>query len=349
MSAQQWRRLGSRPVSLPAVGLGTAPLAGLYEPIAESAADGVLAAAWRRGTRYFDTSPWYGRGLSELRLGRFLRQFPRGDFILSTKIGRTFHRPVDAQHYRSEFWAGGLPFEHRFDYTYEGVMRSYEQSLMRLGLNTIDLLLIHDLDIAEIGSRDLVEHHLRDLERSGWRALEELRSHKEVAAIGAGVNIGGTITTMLQRFELDFFLVAMPYTLLSQEPLSDEFPLCGQRGVGIVIGSPFASGILATGNNAARPLYNYVPAQEPVIQKTQRIEAVCARYGVELKAAALQFPLLLPLVSSVIFGAIDAAQVEQNLQLAQQPIPLRLWRDLLEEGLIHPDSCPSAVAGEAQS
>jgi len=345
MSSYPWRPVGSRPVSLPTLGLGTAPLAGLHEPITESAAEGVLETAWNRGIRYFDTSPWYGRGLSELRLGRFLRQRPREEFVLSSKIGRTFHRPADARHYRSEFWAGGLPFEHRFDYTYDGIMHSYEQSLMRLGLNTIDLLLIHDLDTAEIGSEDLVQHHMHDLERSGWRALEELRAHKEIAAIGAGVNIRGTITAMLQRFELDFFLVAMPYTLLAQEPLNDEFPLCKERGAGIVIGSPFASGILATGSRVARPLYNYVPAQEPMILKTRRIEAVCARHQVELKAAALQFPLLLPLVSSVIFGATDSAQVEQNLRLAQEPIPRGLWRDLLEEGLIHPDSCPSISSG----
>jgi len=287
MIAGPLRPLGTRSVSLPAVGMGCAPLGGLRAPVSEEAADSALRAAWDAGVRYFDTSPWYGRGISELRLGRFLRQFPRQDFILSTKVGRTLHRPVDAANYRSEFWMGGLPFEHRFDYTYDGIMRSYEQSLMRLGLNTVDSLLIHDLDLSELGgSSDIVEHHMRDLERSGWRALESLRHYAEIGAVGAGVNICGTIPELLQRFELDFFMVAMPYTLLSQEPLEDEFRLCRERGVGIIVGSPFASGILATGSRSARPLYYYVPADEAMIAKTRRIESVCARREVPLKAAA---------------------------------------------------------------
>lgn len=325
---------------LPPISMGCAPLAGLHAPVADNVAAETLNAAWDAGIRFFDTSPWYGRGLSELRLGRFLREQPRNEFTLSTKVGRTFHRPCDAANYRSEFWAGGLPFEHRFDYTYDGIMRSYESSMMRLGLNTIDLLLIHDLDVAEIGSADLVAHHFRDLERSGWRALESLRQHGEIAAIGAGVNIRGTITEMLRRFDLDFFLVAMPYTLLDQSPLEDEFPLCSEHGAGVIIGSPFASGILATGSGVANPLYNYVPAAPEIVAKTRSIEAVCKRHGVSLKAAAIQFPLLHPLVASVLCGAIGTAQARENAGLLEPPIDASFWEELRREGLIRPESIP---------
>lgn len=332
------RSLGRTSVRLPAIGLGCAPLAGLAAPVPEDVAAETLSAAWDAGIRFFDTSPWYGRGLSELRLGQFLRQRPRGEFIVSTKVGRTFHRPRDAVNYRSEFWAGGLPFEHRFDYTYDGIMRSYESSMHRLGLNTIDLLLIHDLDVAEIGSADRVAQHFEDLERSGWRALESLRRHGEIAAIGAGVNIRGTIAEMLRRFELDFFLVAMPYTLLDQAPLEDEFPLCAERGVGIVIGSPFASGILATGGAVPKPLYNYVAAPAEIVARTRRIEAICNRHGVPLRAAAVQFPLLHPLVASVLCGAIGAAQARENAGLTGLPIPASFWEELRHDGLIQPGS-----------
>jgi len=343
------RRLGSSEVRLPPLGMGCAPIAGLSQPVAEQTAEGALEAAWKAGVRYYDTSPWYGRGLSELRLGRFLRQRPRQEFVISTKVGRTFHRPRDVANYRSGFWAGGLPFEHRFDYTYDGIMRSYEQSLMRLGLNTVDLLLIHDLDVAEMdGSTDLVAHHFQDLERSGWRALESLRRHQEIGAIGAGVNIRGTIAQMLRRFDLDFFLVAMPYTLLDQGILEDEFPMCAERGVGVVVGSPFASGILATGSECANPMYNYVPAPPKIVEKTRQIEAACARHRVALKAAAIQFLLHHPLVASVLTGSVNAAQASENARLIDEEIPSAFWRDLCEQRLINPEAVVGALKERSQ-
>jgi D-threo-aldose 1-dehydrogenase len=334
--SREWRRLGRTNVRLSPVGLGGVPLGEIYHCIAEPDADETLSAAWDSGIRYFDTSPWYGRGLSELRFGRLLRQKSRADFVLSTKVGRTFHRPQEPATFRGDFWKGGLRFEHRFDYTYDGIMRSYDQSMMRLGLNTLDLLLIHDLDVAEIGSNDLVQHHFRDLERSGWRALEMLRTFKEIAGIGAGVNIMGTIPEFLRRFDLDFFLVAMPFTLLDQAPLEEEFPMCASRDVGVIVGSPFASGILATGTRVADPYYNYMPATPDVIDKVRRIEAVCAHHRVPLKAAAFQFPLRHPLVASVVSGAGSAAQAAENAGLLSVAIPESFWSDLKNEGLVHP-------------
>lgn len=332
------RRLGRTGLELSPVGIGGVPLGEIYRKVPETQARDTLAAAWEAGIRYYDTSPWYGRGLSELRFGAMLRDRPRSDFVLSTKVGRTFHRPQDAKTFKGAFWAGGLPFEHRFDYTYDGIMRSYDQSLMRLGLNTVDLLLIHDLDVAEIGSVDLVNQHFVDLERSGWRALETLRSYGEIQGIGAGVNIMGTIPQFLARFDLDFFLVAMPYTLLDQEPLNEEFPLCAERGVGIVIGSPFASGILATGTKVANPQYNYIPATPAVLKRVAAIEDLCFEFEVPLKAAAYQFPLRHPIVASVVSGADSPEQAGENAALVDVPIPLAFWQALRDRGLVHPDS-----------
>ena len=332
------RPLGRTNVELSPVGFGGVPLGEIYHRVPEPQARATLESAWNNGIRYYDTSPWYGRGLSELRFGAALRQHRREDFVLSTKVGRTFHRPSDPANFRGAFWAGGLPFEHRFDYTYDGIMRSYEQSLMRLGINTVDLLLIHDLDVAEIGSADLVAQHFVDLENSGWRALEALRHFGDIRGIGAGVNIMGTIPEFLRRFELDFFLVAMPYTLLDQAPLEEEFPLCAEHGAGIVIGSPFASGILATGASAPNPRYNYLPAPPEIVERVRGIEAVCAAHSVTLKAAAYQFPLRHPLVASVVAGGDSPAQVAENAHLAETEIPEAFWADLRTEKLIHPGS-----------
>jgi D-threo-aldose 1-dehydrogenase len=332
------RLLGRTEVALSPAGLGGVPLGEIYAKLPEDVSRATMAAAWDAGIRYYDTSPWYGHGLSELRFGELLRQKNRSDFILSTKVGRTFHRPENPQTFKSDFFAGGLPFDYRFDYTYDGIMRSYEQSMMRLGLNAIDLLLIHDLDEAEIGSRDLVDQHFRDLEKSGWRALEILRSYGEIHGIGAGVNILGTIPAFLKRFDLDFFLVAMPYTLLDQDVLDEEFPLCRERGVGVVVGSPFASGILATGTGVDTPYYNYVPATQDVIAKTRAIEAVCGDFDVSLKSAAYQFPLLHPIVASVVSGAANAEQAHENAGLVRDPIPKEFWTELVMRKLVREDS-----------
>lgn len=330
------RGLGKSGVSLSPAGMGGVPLGEIYSRIPEADAQATLGAAWESGIRYFDTSPWYGRGLSELRFGELLRHKPRGEFVLSTKVGRTFHRPKDPATFQGEFWAGGLPFDHRFDYTYDGIMRSYEQSLMRLGLNSVDMLLVHDLDVAEIGSQDLVDAHFKDLEKSGWRALEMLRYFGEIKAIGAGVNILGTIPEFLNRSDIDFFLVAMPFTLLDQGVLDQEFPLCEKRGVGVVVGSPYASGILATGTTVERPFYNYMPATDEIVVKTRKIEAVCARYSVSLKAAAYQFPLRHHLVASVVSGAGSVEQARENAEQLSFKIPEDFWGELKSLGLLHP-------------
>ncbi|HSA80935.1 MAG TPA: aldo/keto reductase, partial [Geminicoccaceae bacterium] len=307
-----------------------------WEVIDEARADLTVEAAYAAGIGFFDTSPWYGNGKSEHRLGRVLRTKPRESFVLSTKVGRVYFRPEDPKTFRHARWAGGLPFDLRFDYTKDGVLRSYQDSLMRLGLTTVDALLIHDLDLRHQKTEVGVAAAFRQLDAGGgYAALAELKAAGEIRAIGAGINHTGMIPRFLERFEIDFFLVAMPYTLLDQAALAEELPLCLERGVSVVIGAVFASGILARGP-AEGALYAYQPAEREVMERTRRIEAVCIRHGVPLAAAALQFPLHHPAVASVIPGPNSPAQVRANLQHMRRAIPPSLWAELKAERLIDP-------------
>jgi D-threo-aldose 1-dehydrogenase len=331
------RQLGRTGLALSQLGIGTAPLGNLWKSIPESRAEATLAAAWAGGVCYFDTAPWYGNTLAEHRLGHFLRQQPRGTFAVSTKVGRVYSRPRDPDAVAPGLWAAGLPFELRFDYGYDGIMRSYEDSLQRLGLPRVDLLVIHDIDFGYHEDAAGVERCFRQLEAGGLRALQELKASGEIRGFGAGINQGSMIGRFLERVELDFFLVAMPYTLLDQAPLDDTFPECVARSVGIVIGSPYASGILATGPiEGAR--YNYAPAAPEILERTRRIDAVCRRHGVPLAAAALQFPLGHPAVAAIIPGAVHPDEIEQNLAHLRTAIPADLWAELKTEGLLHPDA-----------
>ncbi len=330
------RRLGRTDVRLAPLGFGGAPIGELYEKLSEEVVEQTLAQAYGCGVRYFDTSPWYGHGLSEHRVGHFLRRQPRADFVLSTKVGRVYRAPTDPQRLDTAPWVGGLPFELRFDYSYDGILRSYEDSLQRLGLNRVDLLLIHDLDL-NYHTPEGVQDCLKQLEQGGWKALDELKSAGRIRGIGAGVNQMGTIPRFLDRFDLDFFLVAMPYTLLDQAPLREEFPRCAERGVGIVIGAPFASGILATGA-AAGAKYAYAAAAPEILDKARGIEAVCRRHGVPPAVAALRFPLAHPSVAAVIPGAVSPGQVSANVLGLRGAVPVDLWRELKAEGLLAVDA-----------
>jgi D-threo-aldose 1-dehydrogenase len=335
----QQRQLGRTSVTLPQLGFGGAPLGNLFAAVSDADAVATMEAAWTDGVRYYDTSPWYGRGLSERRMGSFLLNQPRSQFRLSTKVGRIFTAPADPEAFAKteRSWPEGLKFEHRYDYSYDGVMRSYEDSLQRLGMNRIDMLLIHDLDLANMGSEALLAAHLSQLATGGLRALQELKAHGLIGAIGAGVNRLGTIPRFLDLLDLDFFLVALPYTLAEQPVLDEELPLCEKRGVGLVIGGVFASGILATGVvPGAR--YNYHEPSPAEAQHVRRIEAVCTRHDVPLAAAALQFPLHHPLVASVIPGALHPSQVGRNIQSMHHPIPDGLWAELKQEGLLRADA-----------
>jgi D-threo-aldose 1-dehydrogenase len=337
MSAIKTRQVGRTAARVTELGLGGAPLGDLFEAISEEQAQHTLQAAWDAGVRYFDTAPFYGYTKSEHRVGQFLRQQPRQDFVISTKVGRVFRPARDPAHFDKGTWVGGLPFEFTVDFSYDGIMRSYEDSLQRLGLPSVDLLVIHDLDFYFHKKEAKVAAYLNQLFTSGWRALEELRASKQIKGVGAGINELGMIPRFLDLVDLDFFLVAYGYNLLTQEMLAQEFALCAERNVSIIIGAVFASGILATGAvPGAR--YFYAPASAEMMEKTRRIEAICKKHQTPLPAAALQFLLANPLVSAIIPGALAPEHIQSNVKLLQQPIPSALWAELKSAELLQADA-----------
>jgi D-threo-aldose 1-dehydrogenase len=310
------------------LGFGGATLGDLWEVTPDAQAIATVDAAYEAGIRFFDTAPWYGMGKSELRLGAALRN-GKPDAIVATKVGRVLHRGGTLDW--ASKWKGGLPFDLRFDYTRDGVLRSFEDSLQRLGMRRVHALAIHDLDLLYHHTWQAVEARFDELDGGGGhRALAGLKTSGDIAAIGAGINRTGLIPRFLERFDLDYFLVAMPYTLLSQEGLA-ELDLCHARGVSIVIGAPFASGMLADKRNTT---YDYAPGSDEMRVKAARLDEVCARHGAPLPAAALQFVLKHPAVKSVIPGPNSAAQARQCAEYFEHDIPAALWADLKRENLV---------------
>jgi D-threo-aldose 1-dehydrogenase len=330
------RRIGRTDVAVTQLGFGGASIGELFHKVPEEEAVAAVRAAWDEGVRYFDTAPWYGRGLSELRVGAGLRDRPRGEFVLSTKVGRWL-RPNPDPAYSGAPWLGGLANDVVFDYSYDGIMKSVEHSRQRLGLPRYDVAVIHDLDNLYHGTGQKLDGYFIQLATSGWRALTELKAAGEIRAIAAGINDRGLITRFLDLVDVDAFLIAMPYTLLRQDLLDDEIPAAVERGCSFIIGAPFQSGILATGaKNPANS--DYAPPDAAVLETVGRIEAVCARHGVPIAAAALQFPLGHPAVSAVIPGARTAAHVRRNTETFSLPIPADLWSELKHEGLLRQDA-----------
>ena len=330
------RRIGRTDVAVTQLGFGGASIGELFHKVPEEEAVAAVRAAWDQGVRFFDTAPWYGRGLSELRVGAGLRDRPRSEFVLSTKVGRWL-RPNPDPAYSGAPWLGGLANDVVFDYSYNGIMKSVEHSRQRLGVARYDVAVIHDLDNLYHGTGQKLDGYFIQLATSGWRALTELKAAGEIRAIAAGINDRGLITRFLDLVDVDAFLVAMPYTLLRQEVLDDEFPAAVERGCSFMIGAPFQSGILATGTrNPANS--DYAPPGAAVLERVGRIEAVCARHGVPLAAAALQFPLGHPAVSAVIPGARTAAHVRRNTETFSHSIPADLWSELKHEGLLRQDA-----------
>jgi D-threo-aldose 1-dehydrogenase len=337
MSNIEKRAVGRTAAQVTRFGFGSAPLGDLFEAISEEQAQRTLQAAWDAGVRYFDTAPFYGYGKSEHRVGHFLRQQPRDQFVISTKVGRVLRATRNPATFDRGSFVGGLPFEFDVDFSYDGIMRSFEDSLQRLSLPSVDLLVIHDLDFYFHKHEARVSAYLNQLFTSGWRALDELRRNKLIKGVGAGVNELGMIPRFLDLVDLDFFLVAYGYNLLTQVMWASEFPLCAERGVSVIIGAVFASGILATGAvPGAR--YFYAPASEEMLEKTRRIEAICQRHQTPLPAAALQFLLANPLVSAIIPGALAPEHVQRNVQQLQHPIPPALWTELKSAGLLQADA-----------
>ncbi len=332
------RRLGRSGVHVTEIGFGGAPIGGFRAQVPEDEVQALLDAAWAGGMRYFDTSPYYGYGRSELRMGQYLRGKPRADYVLSSKIGRVMHamRPGEAP--APDMRDTGLPgFAPRFDYTYDGVMRSLEQSCLRTGISRIDVLFIHDIDFWSIRDRAVLEERFRTVMEGGYRALDELRSAGVIGAIGAGLNEADMCLRFAQAGDFDCMLLAGRYTLLEQESLNDFMPYAEKNNIGVIIGGPYNSGIL-TGAAGNRPTYDYAPAAPELLERARRLEAVCARHGIPLPAAALQFVLHHPAVAAVIPGALSAAEVQQNLAHLRRPIPAALWQELKREGLLRQDA-----------
>ncbi|CAG9239672.1 Pyridoxal 4-dehydrogenase [Paraburkholderia tropica] len=327
----QRRRIGRTALEVSALGLGTAPLGGLYRDLSDEEARATVDAAWAAGVRYFDTAPHYGHTKAEHRLGDALRRYPRHEYVLSTKVGRRFV-PRTHAYDGSEGWQNPLPFEAIYDYTRDGILRSFEDSQMRLGLVDIDMLLVHDIGRFTHGDRNA--HYWRQLsEGGGFRALDELRASGVVKAIGFGVNEREVIRDAMREFDIDCALLAGRYTLLEQQPLDDLLPACVERGVSILLGGAFNSGILARGVSGDRK-FNYGDAPPEVVERVARLEAVCRRYDAPLAAAALQFPYAHPAVATVLTGARSAAELQENVASFETALPAELWLALRDEGLV---------------
>ena len=329
------RQLGRTNVRVTELGLGTAPLGELFDKIEDDEAAAIIGTAWDGGVRYFDTSPWYGRGLAEHSLGRALYRKPRDQYFISTKIGRVLRRPLGPNAIKDQ-WLGGLEFQTVFDYGYDGVMRSFEDSLQRLGINRVDVLLIHDLDPWDHNPATL-DAYFTQLKTSGWKALAELREAGVIGGIGAGFNSMGSIPRFLDLFDMDFFLLAMRYTLLEQDVLEAEFPRCEERGVGIVIGAATIPGFWRPAPFPARCTITNPLAPRSLIgwERSRRsVRAIVFR----LRARRCNFRSAIPIVASIIPGAITRAQVERNMTAFRHPIPADLWAELKHEKLIRADA-----------
>lgn len=341
------RAVGSTKLRITELGFGTAPLGNLYRTISDSDARDTIIAALEAGIGYFDTAPYYGFGLSERRIGDVLRG--ADDFILSTKVGRLLQADASVRAY-AERWGfySPLPFEPVYDYSFDGVMKSWESSLQRLGLARIDILYVHDIGRLTHGDRH--ESAFRELTHGGgFRALEQLRADGAIQAFGIGVNEIAICLQTMQYARLDVILLAGRYTLLEQDALDELLPACEQAGTSIVIGGPYNSGILATGTRDGSTLhYNYALAPQTVVERVRRIEAQCDRYQVPLAAAALQFPLAHAQVASVIPGLVSRQQVERTLSLYETSIPDQFWQQLKSAGLVRADAPVPAIANGDQ-
>lgn len=320
-----------------ALGLGCASLGNLYQAISDSEARATVDAAWDAGVRVFDTAPYYGLGLSERRLGDALRERARDDYILSTKVGRLLHPDTAPLPTVRHGFVNPLSFDVRYDYSYDGIMRSYETSLQRLGLARIDILLVHDIGVMAHGAANAA--HFATLADSGIRALDELRAAGDISGIGLGVNEWQVCVDAMAIGKFDWFLLAGRYTLLEQEPLDHFLPQCHAHGAKIILGGPYNSGILATGTRGGDDLhYNYAPAPADIVARVARIEEVAEAHGVTLAAAALQFPLAHERVEWVIPGIGSPSRVARTVDLIEERIPAQFWADLRAAGLLHPSA-----------
>jgi D-threo-aldose 1-dehydrogenase len=316
-------RLGHSDVTVTRLGLGTAPLGNLYDEVTDEVARATVHSAYEHGLRLIDTAPLYGHGLAEQRLGATLAELP-DDVVLATKVGRLLREAPAGRAAEPSMFVQVPSVSLVRDYSRDGVLRSVEESLQRLGVARVDILHIHDPD----------DHEDQAL-REAFPALAELRSQGVARAIGAGMNQAAMLARFAAEADFDCFLIAGRYTLLDQSALVELLPACAERGIGVLVGGAYNSGILANPEPGAR--YDYEPAGQDLLARAHRLAAVCARYEVPLKAAAIQFPFGHPAVTSVVVGARSPAEIAQNVEMAAWPVPGDLWAELRAESLLPAD------------
>jgi D-threo-aldose 1-dehydrogenase len=328
------RPIGATGLTVPILGVGCSPFGNRNRRLTSADVDATVAAALAAKTSYFDTAPYYGFGLSERRLGDALRGVPRDSFVLSTKVGRLLVPDVDIDTSGSRNgFLSPMPFTPVFDYSYDGVMRSFDASLHRLGMARIDILLAHDIGAFAHESDHAA--YFREFVGGGFRALTSLRASGAIRAFGLGVNECGVCEEMLDAGNVDCFLLAGRYTLLDQSALDRLLPRCVDSGTRLIIGGPYNSGLLAGGTRRTGTLtYDYHPATPEVLNRVRAIEQVCDSYAVPIAAAALQFPLAHPVVSAVVPGIGSAERVRQTRELLEHPVPRAFWETLQQRRLV---------------
>ncbi len=318
-------QLGNTKLTVARMGLGGAPLGGLFQDVAQATAVATVRRALELGVNLLDIAPLYGHGKSEEHFGRALSGVNNSRFVLATKVGRLLV-PVEQNRLEPDEFDNPAPFKPVFDFSFDGVMRSFEASLKRLNVDRIDILHIHDPD-----------DHFEEAIRGAYPALDKLRGQGLISAVGAGMNQAEMLVRFAREGNFDCFLLAGRYTLIDHTGLRELLPLCVEKRIGIIIGGPYNSGVLASG---ARPgaKFNYADAPPAVLDKVRKVEAICARHSVPMKAAALQFPLAHPAVASVIPGARSVPELEENFKLMRHPIPADFWAELRHEGIVPPEA-----------
>jgi len=338
METRRFKTRNGTELAFSAIGLGMGPAGDLYELLDEKTVISTVEQAYQSGVRTFDTSPHYGNGLAESRLGAGLRRIPRDDIVVSTKIGRVmdpFGKPPERnKDAYSPGFAGGFPHAPRFDYSYDGTMRSVEHSLLRMGLSRLDVLLIHDCDVWTHGKAD-ADRRFKEAMDGAYKALDKLRSEKLVGAIGFGINEADTCVRFARAGDFDVAMMAGRYSLLIQNGLAEFLPLALEKKMGVMLAGVFNSGILATGAVPGAK-FEYGPAPADVMDRVRGIEAICARHGTTIRRAALQFAMTHPAVVSVVLGAVKPAEAVANAADADQKMPAALWSDLKAAGLLDP-------------
>ena len=336
MQSRVFMTRGGEALPFTALGLGGAPLGDLFARLGAAAARDTLEAAVEAGIRVFDTSPHYGNGLSEARLGAVLRDLPRASYLLSTKVGRwmdAFAQPeAPSGEVTSPGFAGGFPHRARFDYSYDGTLRSIEQSLLRTGLSSFDILMIHDCDVWTHGAAAIDQRFAEAME-GAYPALDRLRAEGVVKAIGLGVNEADMAERFARAGDLDVVMLAGRYSLLEQPALASFLPLAASKGIGVMLAGVFNSGILATGA-VPGAMYDYQPASPAVLDRVRRIESACRAHGVTLRQAALAFAGAHPAVVTLVLGAVRGDEVRANVADMAATVPAALWASLKDDGLL---------------